>query len=68
MGFFSNQLSNVVEWQETREDVMFWKWSNDEIKKAVVAKVLHRDIMRLFLDILMWIIIISVFRAMRKGI
>ena len=34
MGFFSNQLSNVVEWQETREDVMFWKWSNDEIKKG----------------------------------
>ena len=34
MGFFSNQLSNVVEWQETRDDVMFWKWNNDEIKKG----------------------------------
>lgn len=34
MGFFGNQLSNVVEWQETREDVMFWKWQNDEIKKG----------------------------------
>ena len=34
MGLFSSQLSNVVEWQETREDVMFWKWKNDEIKKG----------------------------------
>ncbi len=34
MGLFSNQLSNVVEWQETRDDVMFWKWNNDEIKKG----------------------------------
>lgn len=34
MGLFSNQLSNVVEWQETRDDVMFWKWKNDEIKKG----------------------------------
>lgn len=34
MGFFSSQLSNVVEWQETRDDVMFWKWQNDEIKKG----------------------------------
>ena len=34
MGLFSSQLSNVVEWQETREDVMFWKWNNDEIKKG----------------------------------
>lgn len=34
MGFFSNQLSNVVEWQEYRDDVIFWKWSNDEIKKG----------------------------------
>lgn len=34
MGFFSNQLANVVEWQEYRDDVIFWKWSNDEIKKG----------------------------------
>lgn len=34
MGFFSSELSNVVEWQETRDDVMFWKWNNDEIKKG----------------------------------
>ena len=34
MGLFSSQLSNVVEWQETRDDVMFWKWKNDEIKKG----------------------------------
>ncbi len=34
MGLFSGQLSNVVEWQEYRDDIIFWKWSNDEIKKG----------------------------------
>ena len=34
MGLFSSEFSNVVEWQETRDDVMFWKWNNDEIKKG----------------------------------
>lgn len=34
MGLFSNQLSNVVEWQEYREDVIFWKWTNNELKKG----------------------------------
>ncbi len=34
MGFFSNQLSNVVEWQEYRDDLVFYKWNNDEIKKG----------------------------------
>lgn len=34
MGLFGNQFSNVVEWQEQRNDVMFWKWNNDEIKKG----------------------------------
>jgi membrane protease subunit (stomatin/prohibitin family) len=34
MGFFGNQLANVVEWQEYRDDVIFWKWCNDEIKKG----------------------------------
>ena len=34
MGLFSGQLSNVVEWKEYRDDVIFWKWSNDEIKKG----------------------------------
>lgn len=33
MGLFSNQLLNVIEWNETRNDVLFWKWHNDEIKK-----------------------------------
>ncbi len=33
MGFFSDQFANVVEWKEYRDDVIFWKWSNDEIKK-----------------------------------
>ena len=34
MGFFTGQLSNVVEWEEFREDMLFWKWSNREIKKG----------------------------------
>ncbi len=34
MGLFSSEFSNVVEWQENRDDVMFWKWNNDEIKKG----------------------------------
>lgn len=34
MGFFRNQLSNVVEWEEFRDDMIFWKWSNREIKKG----------------------------------
>ena len=34
MGLFSNQMANVVEWEEYRDDVLFWKWSNDEIKKG----------------------------------
>lgn len=34
MGFFSNQLSSVVEWKEFREDMIFWKWPNAELKKG----------------------------------
>lgn len=34
MGFFSNQLANIVEWEEYREDLLFWKWKNSEIKKG----------------------------------
>lgn len=34
MGLFSKQLSNVVEWEEYRDDIIFWKWSNDELKKG----------------------------------
>ncbi len=34
MGFFKDQFSNVVEWEEFREDMIFWKWSNKEIKKG----------------------------------
>lgn len=28
------QLRNVVEWEEWREDMIFWKWTNREIKKG----------------------------------
>ena len=33
MGLFKNQLVNVIEWNETRDDVIFWMWKNNEIKK-----------------------------------
>ena len=33
MGLFSNQFANVVEWEEYRDDVIFWKWTNRDIKK-----------------------------------
>ena len=34
MGFFSNQLAAVVEWKEFRDDMIFWKWPNSELKKG----------------------------------
>lgn len=34
MGIFSKQFANVVEWQEFRDDMVFYKWSNSEIKKG----------------------------------
>ena len=34
MGLFGGQFANVVEWQEFRDDMIFWKWSNKEIKKG----------------------------------
>lgn len=34
MVFFRNQFANVVEWEEFRDDMIFWKWGNSEIKKG----------------------------------
>lgn len=34
MGLFGGQFANVVEWQEFRDDMLFWKWSNKEIKRG----------------------------------
>ena len=34
MGLFSKQFSNVVEWEEYRDDLLFWKWDNKDIKKG----------------------------------
>lgn len=34
MGLFGNQFSDVVEWEEFREDMIFWKWNNNEVKKG----------------------------------
>ena len=34
MGLFKSQLANVVEWEEYRDDCIFWKWTNSEIKKG----------------------------------
>lgn len=36
MGILSGQLSNVVEWEETSDDIIFYKWNNAEIKKGSV--------------------------------
>ncbi|MBE6048522.1 MAG: hypothetical protein E7213_09025 [Clostridium sp.] len=34
MGLFKNQFANVVEWEEYRDDILFWKWNNKEIKRG----------------------------------
>ena len=34
MAFFKKQFANVVEWEEFRDDMIFWKWTNKEIKKG----------------------------------
>lgn len=34
MGLFSGQFANVVEWEEFRDDMIFYKWTNREIKKG----------------------------------
>jgi len=34
MSFFRSQFANVVEWEEFRDDMIFWKWSNREIKRG----------------------------------
>jgi membrane protease subunit (stomatin/prohibitin family) len=33
MGIF-DQFANVVEWEEFNDEMIFWKWSNKEIKKS----------------------------------
>lgn len=33
MGLFSKQFANVVEWNETDDSILLWKWNNNEIKK-----------------------------------
>lgn len=40
MGFFSKQFANVVEWDEFRDDMIFYKWHNNELKKD--SKVIIR--------------------------
>lgn len=34
MGLFSGQFANVVEWEEWNDQMIFYKWSNKEIKKG----------------------------------
>ena len=33
MGFIKKQLLSVIEWNEDRDDILFWKWPQSEIKK-----------------------------------
>lgn len=32
--FFKDQFSDVIEWDEFRDDMIFWKWRNNEVKKG----------------------------------
>lgn len=34
MGLFKGQFADVVEWEEYRDDLLFYKWSKKEIKKG----------------------------------
>ena len=34
MGLFTNQFANIVEWNESRDDVIFWLWRQKEIKRG----------------------------------
>lgn len=34
MGLFSKQFANVIEWEEWNDQMIFWKWSNREIKNG----------------------------------
>ena len=34
MSMFYGQFADVVEWEEQRDDLLFYKWSNKEIKKG----------------------------------
>ena len=46
MGLFNNQFANVVEWNETRDDVIFWMWRNKEIKRGsrLAVSYTHLDV------------------------
>lgn len=39
MGFFDKQIANIVEWNETKNDVIFFKWSNNELKKGSILTI-----------------------------
>lgn len=34
MGFIRDQFADVVEWEEYRDDLVFWKWPKKQIKKG----------------------------------
>lgn len=34
MGLFKDRFSNIVEWEEYSDDVILWKWHDNEIKKG----------------------------------
>lgn len=34
MGLWKGQFADVVEWEEYRDDILFYKWNNGEIKKG----------------------------------
>ena len=48
MFFFRNQFANVVEWEEFRDDMIFYKWSNREIKRKPVDYSSRQDAIFLY--------------------
>ncbi|MFD2115868.1 SPFH domain-containing protein [Paenibacillus yanchengensis] len=40
MDFIKKQFANVIEWEEFRDDMIFWKWHNEEVKKG--SKIIIR--------------------------
>ena len=49
MGFLKNQFSNLVEWNESEEGVIFYKWQSQEIKKVVLFSFLAGAVNSLYI-------------------
>ena len=52
MGLFGRQFANVVEWNAFDDDILFWKWDNDEIKRG--SQLVIRQAMLFFFITVVW--------------